>query len=50
MISAKVEHQLNANTVVRNITRYGKSHIDRVLTGVNALSLNATTKAIEGNG
>ncbi|HQV79661.1 MAG TPA: catecholate siderophore receptor Fiu, partial [Agitococcus sp.] len=40
MISAKVEHQLNANTVVRNITRYGKSHLDRVLTGVNALSLN----------
>ena len=40
MISAKVEHQLNANTVVRNITRYGKSHLDRVLTGVNGLSLN----------
>jgi catecholate siderophore receptor len=47
MISAKVEHQLNANTVVRNITRYGKSHLDRVLTGVNALSLNATSQAIE---
>jgi len=47
MITAKVEHQLNANTVVRNITRYGKSHLDRVLTGVNALSLNATSQAIE---
>lgn len=47
MISAKVEHQLNAITVVRNITRYGKSHLDRVLTGVNALSLNATSQAIE---
>lgn len=47
MISAKVEHQLNASTVVRNITRYGKSHLDRVLTGVNALSLNATSQAIE---
>jgi catecholate siderophore receptor len=32
---------------VRNITRYGKSHLDRVLTGVNALSLNATSQAIE---
>lgn len=47
MLTAKVEHDLGKNTVVRNITRYGKSHIDRVLTGVNALSLNATTKAIE---
>ena len=47
MFTAKVEHELNANTTIRNITRYGQTHIDRVLTGVNALSVNATTKAIE---
>lgn len=47
MLTAKVEHDLNPTTTVRNITRYGKTHIDRVLTGVNALSVNATTKAIE---
>jgi catecholate siderophore receptor len=47
MLSAKVEHQLNPNTVLRNTTRYAKSHVDRVLTGVNALSLNKTTQAIE---
>lgn len=47
MLTAKVEHQLNNNTVARNISRYGKTHIDRVVTGMNALSLNATTQAIE---
>jgi len=47
MLSTKIEHDISKNTVIRNITRYGKSHIDRVLTGINALSLNATTKAIE---
>ncbi|MDO8414583.1 MAG: catecholate siderophore receptor Fiu [Agitococcus sp.] len=47
MFTIKVEHELNANTTIRNITRYGQTHIDRVLTGVNALSVNATTKAIE---
>ena len=47
MLTAKVEHELSKNNTVRNISRYGKTHIDRVLTGVNALSLNATTQAIE---
>ncbi|MBH1970921.1 TonB-dependent siderophore receptor [Moraxellaceae bacterium AER2_44_116] len=47
MLTTKIEHDLGKNSVIRNTTRYGKSHIDRVLTGVNALSLNATTKAIE---
>ncbi|MDO9179445.1 MAG: catecholate siderophore receptor Fiu [Agitococcus sp.] len=47
MFTIKVEHELNANTTIRNITRYGQTHINRVLTGVNALSVNATTKAIE---
>ena len=47
MLTAKVEHQLSKNTTIRNISRYGQTHIDRVLTGVNALSVNASTKAIE---
>ena len=46
MLSAKVEHQLNPNTVLRNTIRYGKSYFDRVLTGVFNVSLNATTQAI----
>lgn len=41
MLSAKVERDLSANTVLRNITRYGTSDMDRVITGVNALSVNA---------
>lgn len=47
MLTAKVEHQLSKNTTIRNISRYGQTHVDRVLTGVNALSVNASTKAIE---
>ncbi|MFO1374826.1 MAG: TonB-dependent receptor [Agitococcus sp.] len=47
MLTAKVEHQLSKNTTIRNISRYGQTYVDRVLTGVNALSVNASTKAIE---
>ncbi|HMY81232.1 MAG TPA: TonB-dependent receptor [Agitococcus sp.] len=47
MLTAKVEHQLSKNTTIRNISRYGQTHVDRVLTGVNTLSVNASTKAIE---
>lgn len=35
MITGKFEHDLTANTTVRNITRYGRTNIDRVTTGVN---------------
>ncbi|MES2547374.1 MAG: catecholate siderophore receptor Fiu [Pseudomonadota bacterium] len=35
MITAKFEHDLSANATIRNITRYGKTNIDRVTTGVN---------------
>ncbi|MGV3728523.1 catecholate siderophore receptor Fiu [Hydrogenophaga sp.] len=35
MFTVKVEHDLGEGTTVRNITRYGKTHMDRTLTGVN---------------
>lgn len=38
MFTAKIEHDLGAGTTVRNITRYGKSQVNRVLTSVNALN------------
>ncbi|OGA82457.1 MAG: TonB-dependent receptor [Burkholderiales bacterium RIFCSPHIGHO2_01_FULL_63_240] len=37
MFTAKIEHDVSPKTTVRNITRYGKSHVDRVLTSVGAL-------------
>jgi catecholate siderophore receptor len=36
MATAKIEHDLGGGTVLRNITRYGKSDIDRILTGVGS--------------
>ncbi|MCB1657765.1 MAG: catecholate siderophore receptor Fiu [Pseudomonadales bacterium] len=47
MITAKVEHQLRPNTVLRNITRYGKSQMDRVLSGVFNPVVNSTTQGID---
>ena len=38
MVTAKFEHDINANTTVRNITRYGLSDIDRITTGINGLT------------
>lgn len=35
MFTAKVEHDLGNGTTVRNITRYGRNHMDRTITGVN---------------
>lgn len=35
MFTAKVEHDLGERTTIRNVTRYGKTHMDRTLTGVN---------------
>ncbi len=35
MITAKIEHDLGQGTTIRNITRFGKTHMDRTLTGVN---------------
>lgn len=38
MATAKVEHNFGNGMVLTNITRYGKSKIDRILTGINALT------------
>lgn len=38
MITAKLEYDFSEKTTLRNITRYGKSSINRVLTGVNGIT------------
>jgi catecholate siderophore receptor len=38
MATAKFEFDLSANTVLRNVTRYGQSSMKRVLTGINGLT------------
>ncbi len=37
MVTAKVEHDLAAGTTLRNISRYGRTTLQRVITGVNGL-------------
>lgn len=43
MITAKLEYDLSEQTTIRNVTRYGQSSIDRVLTGVNGITAPAAT-------
>lgn len=38
MVSAKFEHDLAPNTTLRNLTRYGKTTMDRVMTGIYTLA------------
>jgi catecholate siderophore receptor len=38
MVTAKIEHDLGQGTTVRNVTRLGKTHMDRTLTGINAIT------------
>jgi catecholate siderophore receptor len=38
MLTAKFEHDINDNTTIRNISRYGKTDLDRVATGINAIT------------
>jgi catecholate siderophore receptor len=38
MVTAKLEMDLGGGTVFRNISRYGRTHMDRVLTGVNTIT------------
>lgn len=38
MVTAKFEHDVNADTTIRNITRYGKTDINRVTTGINSIT------------
>jgi len=38
MFTVKVEHDIGPGLTVRNVTRYGKNRMDRVLTGVNVIT------------
>jgi catecholate siderophore receptor len=38
MLTTKVEHDFGDHTVVTNTSRYGKTSMDRILTGVNAIT------------
>jgi catecholate siderophore receptor len=42
MLTAKFEHDINDNTTLRNISRYGKTDLDRIYTGVGALTAPST--------
>lgn len=42
MLTIKFEHDLNELTTLRNISRYGRTNTDRILTGINALATNAS--------
>lgn len=45
MVTAKIEHDLGGGTTIRNTSRYGKTRMDRVLTGISSpsVSLNSLT-------
>ena len=43
MVTFKFEHDLTDNTVIRNITRGGKTDVERILNGANAPAVNANT-------
>lgn len=45
MVTAKVEMDLGSNTTIRNVSRYGRTHMDRVLTGINAITATTGTGA-----
>lgn len=45
MVTAKIEHDLGQGMVLRNISRYGRATVDRVLTGVNAPAAPSTDPA-----
>lgn len=43
MVTVKFEHDLDAQTTVRNISRYGKTKMDRVVTGISSPFVSANT-------
>lgn len=45
MVTGKIEHDFGGGTVLRNITRYGTTTMDRILTGVNALTAPSSDPA-----
>lgn len=38
MVTAKVEHDMGQGTTVRNVTRWGQTQMDRVMTGINTIT------------
>ncbi|UUZ53399.1 hypothetical protein LP419_31835 [Massilia sp. H-1] len=42
MATVKIEHDLVDGSKLTNISRYGKSKMDRVLTGINAIRGNGS--------
>ena len=46
MITAKIEHDLGQGTTIRNVTRFGKTHMDRTLTGI--IGITAVDTAASG--
>jgi len=38
MVTAKLEMDLGGSTIIRNVSRYGRTHMDRVLTGINTIT------------
>ncbi|XLZ70327.1 catecholate siderophore receptor Fiu [Massilia sp. SR12] len=45
MVTSKIEHELAPKTTLTNTTRYGKSKMDRILSGVNAITAKGTNYA-----
>jgi catecholate siderophore receptor len=45
MVTAKIEHELAPKTTLTNTTRYGKSKIDRILSGINAITAKTSNYA-----
>src|SRR5690606_598354 len=43
MVTVKLEHDLDAKTVIGNTSRYGKTHMDRVATGFSSPSVSANS-------
>jgi len=38
MVTARIEHDLGGGTTIRNVSRYGTTKMDRILTSVNAIA------------
>lgn len=38
MVTARIEHDMSGGITVRNLSRYGRSRMDRVLTGINTIA------------
>lgn len=41
MVTTKFEHDIDAKTVIRNTSRYGKTEMDRVATGISSPAVSA---------